>query len=179
MITRQYQTYYGIHFNHHEEIWAGESYHKILVKEYPHEDLSTSDTTEGTTISFLIPQIYMYKYYLDGMSEGWFTLYNQDPSDDATLENFTASLIKTPDVPGADVVLGSKTMTPTIDNIIGHNSYLKVPIFIYLEKQVVEAGNKLILSLDIDTDGGDVVLSHANDSNTVDVKIRIPYAPTG
>jgi len=179
MITRQYQTYYGIHLNHHKEVWAGNTYNKILVKEYLHEDLLTSDITDDTRISFLIPQMYMYKYYLDGMGEGWFTLYNQDTNNDATLNSFTVSISKTKDVPNAEIILASKTMSLTTDNTIAASTYLKLPIFAYFEKQVVEAGNKIILTLEIDTTGGDVVFSHANDSNTVDVKIRIPYAPTG
>ena len=179
MITRQYQTYYGIHLNHHEETWGGNTYNKILVKEYPHEDLSTTDTTDATSITFLLPQMYMYKYYLDGITEGWFTLYNQDTSNSATLDSFTVSLLKTEDVPNDETTLGSKTMSLSSDNTINASSYLKVPIFIFLDKQVVEAGNKLILKLEVSTTGGDVVFSHANDSTNQDVKIKIPYAPTG
>jgi len=179
MIVRQYQTYYGVHFNHHEEVWAGNTYNKLLVKEYPHQDISTTDTTDATEISFLLPQMYMYKYYLDGVTDGWFTLYNQDGSNSATLNSFTVSLIKTQDVPSAEVVLGSKTMSLTSNNTINASSYIKIPIFITLDKQVVEAGNKLILRITIDTTGGDVVFSHANDSTNQDVKIKIPYAPTG
>jgi len=179
MITRQYQTYYGIHLDHHEEVWGGNTYNKILVKQYLNADISTTDTTDATSITFLLPQMYMYKYYLDGMTEGWFTLYNQDTSNNATLDSFTVSLLKTEDVPNAEVALGSKTMNLSSNNTISKSGYLKVPIFIYLDKQVVEAGNKLLLRLEISTTGGDVIFYHANDSSNEDVKIKIPYAPTG
>ena len=179
MITRQYQTYYGIHLDHHEEIWAGNNYNKILVKEYLNADVSTSDSTDATSITFLLPQMYMYKYYLDGVTRGWFTIYNQSTTDDATLDSYTVTLLKTEDVPNAEVTLGSKTMSLSSNNSIPTTSFLKIPVFITLDKQVVEAGNKLLLKLEISTTGGDVVFYHANDSSNEDVKIKIPYAPTG
>ena len=132
MITRQYQTYYGIHLNHHEETWGGNTYNKILVKEYPHEDLSTTDTTDATSITFLLPQMYMYKYYLDGITEGWFTLYNQDTSNSATLDSFTVSLLKTEDVPNDETTLGSKTMSLSSNNTINASSYLKAVSYTHL-----------------------------------------------
>jgi len=179
-ITRQFQTYYAISLVHHVESWGGVDYNEILSTDYMDTDLISTVSTAASTLDFIYPSIYKNKYYLDGIATGHFTLYNNNHSTStATVSSYTISLLKTEDVPLATTVLGSVTETLSSDNTIPPENYLTLPIFMILDKALVEAGEKLILRIEYTSTGGDMCIMHDNDSTEEDTMIELPYYQGG
>ena len=175
----QYQTYYGIHLDHYSETWGGNEYNKMLTKSFPNVNLiSTATSSTASEIKFLYPTLYKNVYYLDGVANGHITLYNKSTSTATSVTAYTVSIKKTDDEPGNETTLGSYTNSITTDNSLPTHNYLTLPVFVDITKQVVNEGEKLILSISV-TGGDDICLSHANDSSDIDIKIELPYAPQG
>jgi len=177
-IEANYKTYYAIHLNHYSTAWAGNTYNKILVTEFPDENLVSTVTTNATSADFLYPRLITNKTYLDGVAEGHITLYNNG-STTTTVTNFTVSLKKTDDVPNNETVLGSYTKSISADNNIASSNYLTLPFYMPIDKQTLNENEKLIFHIEYTTDSSDLCISHANDSSNIDIKIKVPYAPTG
>jgi len=179
----QYQTYFGVHFDHHVEIWGGTTFNKILVLEYPDANIVCTDKTDatgGVNIDFLYPLLVQSKYFLDGMLDGHVT-FKADATAGRTATGYTVSLNKLSGSGGTPIALGSMTYTFSPTYTFTANQYLTVPVFIQLNKQPVNENEKLFLRINLATTmtAGQLFLSHANDSSVPDIKIRIPYAPTG
>ena len=177
-IEANYKTYYGIHLNHYSTSWGGNTYHKILVTEFPDSNLVSTDTTNTSSADFLYPRLITNKAYLDGVAEGHITIYNNGSSA-TTVTNFTVSLKKTDDVPSNETVLGSYTANISSDNSIPSSGYLTLPFFMPIDKQTLDENEKLIFHVEYTSNSNDLCIAHANDSNNVDIKIKVPYAPTG
>ncbi len=179
-VTRQYQTYYGVHLNHWDEEWAGNTYNKILVKEYPNEYLSTTSNSMVSDITFMYPTLYKNKYYIDGVAEGHISIYNDDSSASYAVTGYTVELIKTQDVPSAETILGSYTGVISSNNFVMEEDFLTLPVYINLTKQLVNPNERLLLHMTfIGTDYTHLGFSHWNDSSIPDIKLKIPYAPQG
>ena len=177
-----YQTYYGVHFDHHTETWGGVTYNKLLVLEYPDTNLvctATTDATGSVSIDFLYPSLVQSKYFLDGVVDGSVT-FKADATAGRTCTGYSVSLNKRSST-GALTNLGTMSYTFSPTYTFTANGYLTVPVFIILSKQPVNENEKLILSISLATGmaAGQLFLSHANDSSCPDIKIRLPYAPTG
>ena len=180
MITRQYQTYYGIHHYHHTESWAGTTYNKILVKEYPDSDISTSSYTINKDVSFLYPTLYKNRYYLDGTAEGHIKIYNTHSTTTYNVTSYTVTLKKTPNIPGDETTLGSQTETITSSNNVPPEDYIVLPIVMNINKQRVDENEKILLNIVFTgNDSSDLAVEHFNDSTIESIKIKLPYAPTG
>ena len=52
-VTRQFQTYYGMHLDHWSETWGGVTYHKLLMKSYPTTNLISTTTSGSKSTVFL------------------------------------------------------------------------------------------------------------------------------
>ena len=174
---RQYQTFYGIDLDHYEEVWAGTTYTKILVKDYPDSDLKSTVSTKTDSASFIYPMVYENVYYLDGIATGHITLYN-DTGSATTVTDYTVTLKKTDDVPSNETVLGSYSHTLSTGSSITAADWLTLPIKINLNKQVIEANEKLILTISY-TCTDNIAISHENDSTLEDIKIKIPFITAG
>lgn len=175
---RQYQTYYGVHLVHHSESWGGETYNKLLVKEFPNEYISTTSYTMGAISTFIYPTLVMNKYYLDGVASGHVTLYNDDSTTSYTITNYIVTLYKTGDMPGDKTTIGSVSNTISSENVVWKEDYLTLPVYMNIDKKLVEEDEKLLLELEHDGNTTHVGWAHANDRNVVDMQIKIPFAPT-
>jgi len=178
----QYQTYFGVHLDHHVEIWGGRSFNKILVLEYPDPNLvctGTTDATGSVQIDFLYPLLVQSKYFLDGVMDGHVT-FKADATAGRTCTGYAVSLKKLSDA-GIETNLGTMSYTFGATYSFTANQYLTVPIYMQLSKQPVNENEKLFLRVSLVTamTANQIVLSHYNDSSVPDIKIRIPYAPTG
>jgi len=171
------QTYYAVYLDHITENWGGSTYHAILVKEYPNENLESTASTQTTTMDFLYPELIRNTYFLDGRAYGHFTLYNSHESDASTVSAYTVTLLKTADAPNATVTLGTYSNTITTKNNIVAKGYLVLPISINLshENAEINADEKLILRISITQySNGTINISHANIASDEDIKITLP-----
>jgi len=175
-----YQIYYGAHLDHHVETWGGMNFNKVLMLEYPDPNLVCTATTEacgGVNHDFLYPLLVQSKYFLDGVLDGHVTFKCGATAKTAT--GYVVSLNKL-NTTGAITNLGTMSYTFATTYSFTINSYLTVPVFIQLSKQPVNENEKLFLRVSLTTaETSGISLSHANDSSVPDIKIRIPYAPTG
>lgn len=172
---RQYQTYYCVDLDHHSEDWGGETYSKIMVKEFPNKYLSTTSYTTGGNAKFLYPTIVMNKYYLDGIAEGYVSIHNTDSSSH-DLNSYTVYLKKSDEV--TETILGTYTQSFSSPETVAADGWLTLPVYMNIDKKLVEEDEKLILELD-HSDDTDLAWAHANDRDVVDMQIKIPFAPTG
>ena len=176
----QYQTYYGVHLDHHVELWGGMSFNKILVLDYPDPNLSCTSLTEAcgnVNLDFLYPLLVQSKYFLDGMMEGHVTFKCGAAAKTAT--GYIVSLKKLSQS-GTVTNLGYMSYNFLTTYNFTANSYLTVPVYIQLSKSAVNENEKLFLRVQLVTvETSGINLSHYNDSSVPDIKIRVPYAPTG
>jgi hypothetical protein len=175
-----YQIYCGVHLDHHVEPWGYMSFHKILMLEYPDQNLTCTTLTEAcgsVNHDFLYPLLVQSKYFLDGICDGHVTFKCGAAAKTAT--GYIVSLNKLSNI-GTITNLGNMayTFSPTYN--FTANAYLTVPVYMPLDKQAVNENEKLFLRINLVTaETSGINLSHANDSSVPDIKIRIPYAPTG
>jgi hypothetical protein len=179
----QYQTYYAVHLDNHVELWSSMSFNKILVLEYPDANLSCTATTDATgsvNIDFLYPLLVQSKYFIDGILDGHVT-FKSDATIGRTCTDYSVGLNKLNNAGGVtNIGYMSYTFSPTFTTTVA-NQYLTVPIYMQIDKQPVNENEKLFLRIKLGTamTTGQWFLSHANDSSVPDIKIRIPFAPTG
>jgi hypothetical protein len=174
-IEANYKEYYAIHLDHYSTVWAGNTYNKILVTEFPDLNLVSTVTTYASSAKFVYPRIITNKCYVDGVAEGHITLYNNSTST-ATTTNYTVTLSKTEDVPSTETTLGTYSKTISTGNTLTSKSYLTLPFYINIDKKPLNENEKLLLYI-AHTSTGSMCICHANDSSNIDVKIRVPYAP--
>jgi len=183
-LSRQYQTYSVVHLNHYDITWAGIAYNKILVKDFPSEYLVTEDYTcdVSHTAEFLYPVSVLNKYYLDGLAEGMFSIYNESTTTAYDVTAYVINIKKSPDVGGGDETLGTYSNTISSDNSVPTEDYLSLPIYINIDHKLVEEDERLLLEVSYTCAGdtlGDTGIAHANDRTNADGYIKIPYAPEG
>jgi len=188
-IEGQYKTYYGIHLNHYSYTWGGTTYNKLLTDEYPSEELVSTASTQATSAAFLYPRLVGNPTYIDGVASGHITFFNGSSGASATLDDYTVSLIRTDNVPGNEVTIGSFTNTLTADNIIYKagdfsadgtlSDTLVVPVYMVVDKKKVSVDEKIIIKITYNSTNGTVWIGHYNGSDPDDIKIKIPYAPVG
>jgi len=179
-ITRLYQTYYGVHLHHWTENWGGNAYNKFLVKDYLDADVYSEPTSDGASaITFLNYGLYKNVYYLDGVAEGHFRLYNNHASDTTELTSFTVTIQKIDDA-GTTTDLAAHTETLSSPSSITAGQFVACPIRLNIEKAKIEASEKLLLKLEFSAGQNDkLIFYHDNSSTDEDVKIKLPYAPVG
>ena len=188
-VEAQYVTYYGVHLNHYSYTWGGTTYHKLLTKEYPSEELQSTASTQTDTATFLYPRLVGNPTYIDGVAEGHITLFNSSSGASATLDDYTVTLKKTDDVPNNETTLGTYAYTPSGDNIIWKNGEvsddgtksdtLVLPVYIPISKKKVDVDEKLLLTISYNSTNGTVWIGHYNGTSPDDIKISIPYVPSG
>ena len=185
VFTRQYQTYYGINHQHWKKTWGGVDYTAMLSKEIPVGDdfIETTDYTIGKSISFIYPLIYLNKYYIDGLAIGHFSVYNTDTVSTYNVEDYTVDLQVSKDVGGDLRTLGSYTYTLSTASSVPTEGYLTFPIYMTMDKCLVEENEHIILKLSF-TCSGDTTsklgIAHANTAQGGhDMLLKIPYAPEG
>ena len=180
-IEAQYVTYYGIHLYHYSYPWGGNTYNKLLVTEFPNENLENKSVTSSNDVTFIYPRLVGNPVHVDGVAEGHITLYNNTADvggggSNVTINSYTVSLKKTADVPGAEEILGSYTHSLVTSNSLGGYQYLTLPVYIVIEKKKLEANEKILLNITFNSDGGGVPnISHALDPDNIDIQIKIPY----
>jgi hypothetical protein len=180
---RQYQTYYGIHLVHYEHDWGAVSYNKILSKSLPVGDdfLITTDYTVGHTASFIYPLKYLNAYYLDGLLEGWFSIYNSTSTVSLDVDSYTIKLQKSDNVPNNITDLATYTYTLTGNKTVNKEDYITLPIYMEIDHKLIEENEKLILRIEITASGDTtpyLAIAHANTTTGgTDMQIKIPYAP--
>lgn len=175
-MSRQYQVYYAVHLYHWDETWGGNTYNKQLTKDWYDDEVATSDYTQSSSTDFLLPDLHLNKYYIDGPMTGHFGLYNQSAAT-CTITQFSISLKKTDDVPSNETTLGSVTKTITTNNTIEPSADIFFPIHINIDKQVVNESEKLILHIEYSC-VTEISIRHVN-GDPADVKIKVPYAYSG
>jgi hypothetical protein len=173
-IEANYVTYYGIHLDHYSTSWGGNTYNKLLVTEYPSEDLVSTVSTESTDVTFLYPRVITNKTYLDGLAEGHITFYNTSGSE-STVTTMTVSLKSTEDVPSSTTVLGSYSGSYS-DASMADDGFLTLPFYIPIDEQTLNENEKILLNITFTASTGNVSISHALDSSLEDIKIKIPYS---
>ena len=183
-LVRQFQTYYVINLNHYAMPWGGSTYSKIMTKDFPSEYLVADDyTLDGTkAAAFLHPVSVLNAYYIDGLAEGHFSIYNESTVTAFAVTAYVATLKKTPDVPGAASTLGAYSGSISSDNDVLTEDYFTLPILINVDHELVEAAERLILELSYTcaTDTFNATgIAHANDSANIDGQIKVPFAPEG
>jgi len=185
--VRQYQTYFGVHLVHWEQEWGNIAYNKMLTKSLPVADdfIETEDYTAEHNASFLYPLKYLNAYYLDGLLEGWFSIYNSNALTTYDIESYTVKLQKSNNIQAVPTDLVSYTNTLSTVSTVPTESYLTMPIYVDINHQLIEENEKLILYVEItattDTDTPkNLSVAHANTTTGgVDLQIKIPYAPEG
>jgi len=178
-IEAQYRVYYAIHLNHYSYPWGGTTYNKLLVTEYPNYDLSSVTFTQASTAKFLYPRLVGNPTYVDGVAEGHFFLWNSHAADTTTINSYTVTLIKTPNVSDNETTLGIDAETLTANNTIVAKGTLCLPIYMNIDHIKLSKNDKIILQIDYTDDGaGTVNIIHDNDSTLEDIKIKIPYKDT-
>ena len=185
-VLRQFQTYYGIYLPHWETDWGGDTYHSLLVKELPSQYLVSEDYINDTEATFIYPSMYASKYYLDGQIEGHISIFNTSTTNDdvGSVTDYTVTLKKSSDEPNSEETLATVTRVISSDNSVPTEDYLTLPIYMPIDKKLVEANEKLMLyvsfSTGTDPTDGDLVIACANSSSPdYDIKMKIPYAPSG
>jgi len=177
-LTRQYQTYYAISLKHWQEVWGGNTYNTLLVKEHPSEDLVSDDFILSDEVSFIYPLMYESKYYLDGIIEGFIGIYNNHSTTTATITSYTVTLKKQANTDPSPSTLATMTRTLTANNTIPPKDYIFLPLFMPVEHQKVDVSEKLILTISFVSTGGTCGVACANDSSVLDNLIKLPYALT-
>jgi len=183
-VLRQMQTYYAIHLEHYSLDWSGEIYDTLLVKEFPSEYLEGDYSQDVRELSFIYPSMYSAKYYLDGIAEGYFSVFNSSTGTDdtGTVSSYTVKLETTPDSAGAETTIFTITRTVSTASSVASSSYLSLPIYAPIDAKLVNADEKLILTLSFtgtQPSSGYLGIACANDSTNIDNLIKIPYAPSG
>jgi hypothetical protein len=184
-VDKTYQTYYGIFLDHYADIWGGNTYHTVLVKEFPSEYLSSPSHSSATDTRFEYPSLWKNKYYIDGTAEGHVSFYNINSTTTYKVSRYGVELIKTIDAPSSETVIGSYTYTFSSPSNIAHGDYLTVPVFMNISKQLVEENERLLLRVYFynnsatASSAGYVFVACANDSTIIDMQIKIPYAYSG
>jgi hypothetical protein len=183
-VLRQYQDYYAIHLEHYSLDWAGETYDTLLVKEFPSEYLEGDYSQDTRELSFIYPSMYANKYYLDGIAEGYFSVTNTSTTNDdtGTVQSYTVKLESTIDNAGEEQTIFDITRTISTGNSVASSSYLSLPIYAPIDKKLVGANEKLILTVSFtgtQPSSGYLGIACANDSTNIDNHIKIPYAPSG
>jgi len=183
-VLRQYQDYYAIHLTHYSLDWAGNTYNTLLVKEFPSEYLEGDLSQDVRTMSFIYPSMYANKYYLDGIAEGYFSVTNTSTTNDDTskVTSYTVTLEKTPNRPGETETIFTITRLVSTASSVASSSYLSLPIYAQIDKKLIEANEKLILTVSftgVQPSNGYLGIACANDSDNIDNHIKIPYAPSG
>lgn len=175
-IEGQYETYYGVHLKHVSESWGGDSYNKLLTKEYYNSDVSSSVSTQSTEAKFLYPRLVGNPCMVDGVADGYITLGNTNATG-AVIDSYTVTLLKTDNVPNNETTLGSYAYTTGSSGTekILQNQTKKFPFFISISKKVITYNERIILKIEYTSTDGTVYILHDNDSTYEDVKIRIPY----
>lgn len=176
--------------NHYDDTWGGKNYNKILTKEYPSEDLQSTASTQNSSATFYYPKLVGNPAYMDGVTEGHFTLYNSSSVASCTVTEYTVTIKKTDDVAANETTLGSKTVSLSIDNILlkagtytdwadsgsAGGPLLILPIYIDIDKQKIAVNEKLLFSIVFTYTGGTPWIGHYNGSDPDDIKLKIPYA---
>ena len=188
-IEGQYQTYYGIHLRHYSYTWGGSTYNKLLTKEYPSEELKSAASSNTTTADFLYPKLVGNPAYMDGIAEGHITLFNSSSGASATIDDYTVTLYKTDNVPSNETQVGSYSQTLTSYNVAFKkdetdgdqgSDTLVLPIYMPINKKKIDVDEKLFLRITFSSaQSSDVWIGHYNGTDPDDIKIKIPYAPTG
>lgn len=184
-ITKQYQTYYGIHLTHYEEVWGGKTYKELLVKEFPSEYLSSASHSSSTDTTFIYPTLWKNKYYIDGVCEGHVSIFNTNSTTTYYCSRYTVELLKSPDVPNSETVLGSYSNTLSTASEIYPEDYLTLPVFIPVQKALIEEDERLLFRFYFYNNSatsqniGDCFVACYNDSSVIDMQIKIPYAYQG
>jgi len=169
------QTYYGVHLDHVNEIWGGNTYQKVLVQDYPFEELVSTPSTAASTVDFLYPHLIKNRYYLDGVAEGHFTVYNSHATNNMTVTAYTVTLLKTDDVPSNTETIGGYSNSISSNNVVAAKNFLSLPVFMNISKGFVDENQKLILRINVTSSDGTLCICHDNDSVYEDVKIILPF----
>ena len=176
----QYQTYYAMDLDHIGESWGGNTYTKILAKEYPDEALKSTASTQSNDVTFLYQTAFKNVYYLNGVAEGHITLQNCHAADTATITTYTVTLQKTKNVAGGLSTVASYTRSISANNTIAATgAELRLPVYMDISKQTISDDNKLLLKITYESTDGTVYVKHELDSNDPDIKLKIPYQPPG
>ena len=183
-VLRQMQTYYAIHLEHFSLDWSGDIYDTLLVKDFPSEYLSGDYSQDVRELAFIYPSMYSAKYYLDGIAEGYFSVFNSSTGTDdtGTVSSYTVTLESTPDAVGEETTIFTITRTVSTANSVASSSYLSLPIYAPIDAKLVNADEKLILTLSFtgtQPSSGYLGIACANDATNIDNLIKIPYAPSG
>ena len=184
-VEKTYQVYYGINLQDFSDIWGGRTYKTLLVKEFPSEYLTSYDTSSATDTRFEYPSLWKNKYYIDGTVEGWVSFMNTHASTTYKISSFGVELIKTANIPSNETILGSYSYTFSTPTDIVAQDTLTVPIFVNIEKKLVEEDERLLLRVYMYNNSatsasvGSVFIACYNSSSPVDMQIKIPYAYSG
>ena len=183
-VLRQMQTYYAIHLEHFSLDWSGDIYDTLLVKSFPSEFLEGDYSQDVQTLSFIYPSMYANKYYLDGIAEGYFSVFNSSTGtgDTSKVTSYTVTLESTPDAVGKETTIFTITRAISTASSVASSSYLSLPIYAPIDAKLVNADEKLILTLSFTGTqpiAGYLGIACANDATNIDNLIKIPYAPSG
>ena len=175
VFNTKYQTLYGMQLDDWTKSWGGVSYNTYLTEQsdYFNGNLNNTATTDADDIRFLYPKAPSNTYYLDGLLEGFFTVYNADGGSTATFTSYTAYLKYTEDASDSEVTIES--FANTVSDSIGTTSYGVYPIMMFLEHEEIPKATRLLLHINIVHSGGDLEFSHANDDTNHDLMVRIPF----
>ena len=183
-VLRQYQTYHAISLEHWSIVWSGDTYSKLLVKDYPSEYLVSDDYVTDNPASFIYPSSYASKYYLDGIAEGHISIFNTSTTNDdaGTVTQYSVKLESLDNNGSEPTTIFDITRSVSSEGSVPSSDYLSLPIYATIDKKLVEADQKLRLTISFagaDPSSGNLYIACANDSANVDVEIRVPYAPSG
>ena len=172
------ETYYGVSLDHHDEVWGDVIYHRLLVPEYYHDDVVTTDLTDIDTdvaVSFLLPDVEYHKYYVDGTVKGHFTLKNKGASG-TLVTSCMVELVKV-GIANDQETIGSMPYTfPGSGYSLAAGADFKVPIIFKVSHKLISPNQKLLLNIWLFAGENYLQVLHTNDNDLLDVMIEIPYA---
>jgi len=178
-----YQEYYGLHYNHFKYTWGGVDYNKILVKTDSVEPddvldgMAMSTSTEDTTVYFIIPSSYKYRYYLDGWCEGYWTFENWDEAIGTYLTDYTITLESVDDAGNVEAL--GNYVASSIDQDVDAGYEVCFPFKFDLNRVLVDEGSKLRLKIyyySTATDNCGIIF-YKSPVYGHTLSISIPYAP--
>lgn len=178
-ITAQYQTYYGIHLNHWTETWGGVNYKKLLVKDTPDIECVSTVTSPciSSTVSFIMPELVIGKYYIDGIASGHFHLYNMGTSAH-TVSSVSVTLCLVNSIGSIrDIGMYETTLSYSIVSL----DIIAIPFYINIAKAEVLENEKIVLFIQCDVSSSNILYYHDIEPSdgSMDVLIKIPYASGG
>ncbi len=179
--NRYFQTFYGVDLDDFEVDWGGQSFTKLLVKNYLSDAVSVTtstahDGTSSNAVKFIYPHNIKKVYFLEGVVEGHLTF--GAPTGASSLSDYRVTVFKLhEDTTETEL---ATTGVITINDNYAQDDEIVYPFWIDVFESGKEIGENERIGVKIEWDVSNsstatVTLYHDNDSTLEDFKITLPF----